>query len=138
MKAQNIRKKVNVKNKYNLTMSDVKKLKVNNEMRYKLKGPMFWRNEGIKAWCISKSFGSKKDIEFCTNNDFWIGIYDIDAPVKVKFRVTCSSYGGMRGYNFKNFFDYSEIENELDLQTQEGLLETINFLIDEKILIIEK
>jgi hypothetical protein len=42
----------------------------------------------------------------------------------------------MCNYKFKNFFDYNEIENELDLEIQEKLLTKINYLIDEKILIL--
>lgn len=43
----------------------------------------------------------------------------------------------MCGYNFKKFYDEKEIENEIDLQTQEKLLDTINHLIDEGILVME-
>jgi hypothetical protein len=37
---------------------------------------------------------------------------------------------------FKKFFDFSEIENEYDLQIQEKFLAKINYLIDEGILVV--
>ena len=40
----------------------------------------------------------------------------------------------MCNYNFNKFFDYYEIENEVDLELQEKLLERINWLIDEGII----
>lgn len=43
----------------------------------------------------------------------------------------------MCNYNFKQFFDYSEIENEVDLELQEKLLERINWLIDEGVIKID-
>lgn len=38
------------------------------------------------------------------------------------------------GYNFKEFFNYREIETEKDLETQETLLQYVNQLLDEGIL----
>ncbi len=43
----------------------------------------------------------------------------------------------MCSYNFEKFFDYAEIENEVDLELQEKLLERINWLINEGIIRIE-
>ena len=40
----------------------------------------------------------------------------------------------MCSYDFKKFFDYSEIEIEADLELQEKLLSRINWLIDEGII----
>lgn len=126
-------RKPKVKNKYNLTFSDIKKLKIKD--RSKLKEPLFWRNNVVKAWCISDTtIKNSKDSRFGTYNDYWIGIFDEDSTRKQKLVVKCSTYGGMASYNFKKFFDYSEIENEMDLEIQEKLLDKINFLIDEKIL----
>ncbi|MDM0660059.1 hypothetical protein QTH47_13115 [Clostridium perfringens] len=55
----------------------------------------------------------------------------------MKFRVKVDSHGGMCSYNFKNFFDYKEIECDMDLEIQEKLLETVNQLIDIGILVKE-
>ena len=40
----------------------------------------------------------------------------------------------MFDYKFKKFYNFSKIENELDLQIQELFLKKINYLIDNKIL----
>ena len=40
-------------------------------------------------------------------------------------------------YKFDKFYQEKDIENELDLKTQEGLLGTVNYLIDEGILVME-
>jgi len=126
-------KKTNVKNKYSLKPSDINKLIILD--RSKIKEPLFWRNDIIGAWCISKSIGNSKDRQFCTDNSVWIGVYDEDAKsYKNKVRYNCTSYGGMCSYNFKKFFDSKDIENEYDLKSQEFLLETINTLLDLKIL----
>lgn len=125
-----------VKNKYDLTISKVKKLKVLD--RSKIKEPLFWRNEVINAWCISENAGTEEDVAYGTDNEYWIGIYDLNAKnYGGKFRFTFSSYGGMCGYNFKRFFDPSEIENDVDLEIQEKFLRKINKLIDMGILGME-
>lgn len=127
-------RKPKIINKYNLKFSDIKNLKILD--RGRICEPLFWRNNVVNAWCISETTAkTEADSRYGTYNDYWIGIYDEDAPsYKGKIRVSCSAYGGMCDYNFKNFFDYSEIENELDLEIQEKLLDKANFLIDNKIL----
>jgi len=127
----------NVENKYNLKPSDISKLKILD--RSKIKEPLFWRNDVIDAWCITKTIGSYDDHRFCDDNSMWIGIYDETAKSYAgRIRSYCTSYGGMCGYDFNTFFDYTEIENEKDLQTQEALLKYVNQLIDEGILGLPK
>lgn len=122
-----------VENKYNLTMADVKNLRIAD--RSKIRKPLFWRNEGIGAWCISENtIKSDEDSLYGTYNDFWIGIFDEDRPKKTKLSVSLSSYGGMCGYNITGFFNENEIENDMDREIQEKLLSKINMLIDEGIL----
>ena len=71
-------------------------------------------------------------------DSYWIGFYDKDAKSYAgKIRLSCSTMEDMCNYNFKKFFDYTEIDNEVDLELQEKLLERINWLIDEKIIKIE-
>jgi hypothetical protein len=124
-------RKPKVENKYNLFPKDIKNLIVAD--RTKICKPLFWRNPIINAWCISRSIGSDDDRRYGTDNSVWIGIYD--KPYYNKYiHYHCSCWGDMGNYEFKKFFDYSEIENELDLETQESLLETINQLLDEGIL----
>ena len=67
--------------------------------------PLFWRNDVIGAWCI-------------------VG----------KLRVHLTSYGGMCGYKFNQFFREKDIENDNDLLIQEKFLSKINELIDLGIL----
>lgn len=123
-------RKPKVKNKYNLTYADLNRLKVLN--RDKICEPLFWRNNVIDAWCIVKETA---DCSFGNKSSFWLGIYDEDAKAyKGKIRVCFDSYDGMCSYKFKKFFDYQEIENELDLEIQEIFISTINYLLDEKIL----
>lgn len=60
-----MKRKPNVKNKYKLTISKIKKLKVGN--REKICKPLFWRNEVIGAWCISGTTAkNSKDVEYGT------------------------------------------------------------------------
>ena len=121
-------RKPKVKNKYNLKFADIRKLKIND--RDKICEPLFWRNNVVSAWCVSETtIKNHKDSEYGTYNEYWIGIYDND-----KIRVNCSAFGGMAHYKFKKFFDYQEIDNELDLEIQEKLLSKVNELLDEKIL----
>ena len=122
-----------VLNKYNITPKDLRRVKVIN--RTKIQTPPFWRNDVIKAWCLTDTtIKDSRDEVFCTYNSYWIGIYDEDSPHKNKFAYTVSSYGGMCSYVFDKFFDPTEIEHEIDLEIQEKFLATINWLLDEKII----
>lgn len=120
-----------IKNKYHLKPTDINELVVND--RSKIKEPLFWRNDVINAWCISKSIGTDSDRKYCTDNSVWIGIYD-KPYYRHEVHYYCTCWGGMGKYNFKKFFDYKEIETEKDLETQETLLQYINQLLDEGIL----
>lgn len=126
-------RKPTVKNKYNLMPTDIKRLKVLNHDRTH-EFP-FWRNDVVSAWCLSETTcKSAADDMHCTYDSYWIGFYDEDAKNYAgKIRFECTSYGGMCGYIFKEFFDEKEIENEADLEIQEMLLRKLNWLIDEGI-----
>lgn len=128
-----VMRKPTVKNKYHLTISKIKKLRVTD--RSQVCGPLFVRNNVVDAWCIHGSAGTKADRRFGTDNEFWIGIYDEDARAyKGKFRFDFSTYGGMCGYKFERFFQPQDIECENDLLIQERFLAKINELIDLGIL----
>lgn len=115
-------------NKYNLTISKIKKLRVIN--REKVGKPMFERNDIIKAWCILEEVG-----EQCEETSYWIGIYDEDAPSYAgKFRFSFDVYGGIRGWDFTKFFQSDDVENNDDLEIQNRFLKKINYLIDNDIL----
>lgn len=71
------------------------------------------------------------DRMFGTDNEYWIGIYDLNAKAYAgKFRVHLSSCGGMCGYTFNKFYQQKDIDNEQDLEIQEKFLSKINELID--------
>lgn len=128
-------RKPTVKNKHNLTTKQLRSFVVGD--RSKVCSPLFWRNDNIKAWCISGDTAkTSKDYEFCTYDAFWLGIYDDDADAyKGKFRFEFSTCGGMCGYKFDKFYNEKDIEYEDDLRIQELFLEKINYLIDEGILV---
>ena len=124
-------RKPRVENKYNLKPKDIQKAIILDYDRLKQKP--FWRNNVVNAWCLSG--GTGKGFYGGHVNSYWIGFYDSDAKAYAgKIRLKCNSYEDMCSYNFTKFFDYSEIEFEIDLELQEKLLETINWLIDEKII----
>lgn len=132
MMAYKMRKPL-VKNQHNLTIKKLKKYVVVD--RRWVNSAFFWRNDVIGAWCISGSAGTPADERFGTNNEFWIGIYDEDAKAYAgKFRFYFTSYGGMCGYEFNQFFDEKDITCENDLRVQEMFLEKINMLINSGII----
>ncbi len=118
-----------IPNIYNLTVPMIRQLQVD---RSKVGEPWFWRNNVISAWCLSGSTAKcAADDEFGTTDEYWLGVYDEDAKAYAgKIRVTFSAYGGMCGYNFKEFYNPKDIENELDLEIQEKFLKVMNDLIE--------
>lgn len=127
-------RKPKIENKYNLKPKDIQRATILDFER--LKQSPFWRNDVIGAWCLSG--GSGKGFYGGYINTYWIGFYDNDAKHYAgRIRLDCGSYEDMCGYEFKNFFDYTEIDTEIDLVLQEKLLDRINWLIDEKIIEIK-
>ncbi len=128
-------RKSKVENKYNLKPKDIQKAIVLDYER--LHQPPFWRNNVVQAWCLSEGVG--KGYYGDSIDSYWIGFYDKDAKSYAgKIRLSCKAMEDMCHYNFKKFFDYSEIENETDLELQEKLLSRVNWLIDEGIIEIPK
>ncbi len=128
-------RKPKVENKYNLKPKDIQKAIVLDYER--LHKPPFWRNNIVQAWCLSEGVG--KGYYGDSIDSYWIGFYDKDAKSYAgKIRLSCNAMEDMCHYNFKKFFDISEIENETDLELQEKLLSRINWLIDEGIVEIPK
>lgn len=126
-------RKPRVENKYNLKPKDIQKAVILDYDR--LHKPPFWRNNVVQAWCLSG--GSGKGFYEDWINSYWIGFYDKEAKAYAgKIKLSCSAMEDMCNYNFKKFFDYSEIDNETDLELQEKLLERINWMIDEGIIAI--
>ena len=118
-----------VENRYNLTYSDIQRLKVRN--RELIKEPLFYWNDQISAWCISEVSDTK-----WREDTFWIGIYAKDAPeYPGEFHFHFTSYAGMTGYVFEHFYNPEEIETKYDLMIQEKFLAKINHLLDMGILV---
>lgn len=118
-----------VENKYHLTPYSIQQLGVHRE---KVGEPLFWRNEQIKAWCVSGSTAKNEmDEDFGTYNDFWLGIYDDE---NIGIRLNFLSYGGMCKYTFEQFFNADSITCPIDLEVQEMCLAKVNELIDNGIL----
>ena len=126
-------RKPKVDNKYNLTMTKIRKLKIAD--RGQIGKPLFWRNDVIGAWCIVGAAGSDMDVRFGTDNEFWIGIYDDNAKAYAgKLLVNLTYYLGICGYEFNQFFREKDIKDDNDLLIQEKFLSKINELIDLGIL----
>lgn len=128
-------RKPKVENKYNLKPKDIQRAEILD--RERLTQKPFWRNDVIGAWCLSG--GTGKGYYGGHIDSYWIGFYDEDSKAYAgKIRLSCSACEDMCSYNFKEFFNFREIETIADLELQEKLLERINWLIDEKIVTISK
>lgn len=89
----------------------------------------FWRNDVVKAWCLSGAVGSDMDFEFGCDSSYWLGIYDNG---KIDFHM--DTYGGMCSYHPENFLDAKSIENKNDRDVQVAAINAINQLIDDGVL----
>ena len=121
-----------VKNKYDLSTRDIRNLRIGR--RDLINPNLFWWNSLISAWFITGNDNSKNVNS--NHNEFWITIYDINAPRhagKFTFNVTRSN--GVHQYFFDEFYNPDDIESENDLVIQEKFLNAINQLIDMGILV---
>lgn len=110
-----------MKNPHKLTLSEIKKLKVNKNNLLENK-ELFWINCNYpNDFCISGSCGNGY-------NSFFIRI----SESKIE-SISFSSYFDMTNFKFESFFD--DENNKDDDLIQEMFLEQINKLIDVKILI---
>ena len=126
-------RKPRIPNKYDLTPAKIRKLKYD---RSKIGEPVFWRNNVINAWCITRDTAKDgNDYTFGTYDSFWLGIYDDNAKSYAgKLRIDFDSWGGMMSYNFDTFYDELQIDNMMDLEIQEKALEILNQLIVDGVL----
>ena len=118
-------RKPRIENKYNLKPKDIENAEVLD--RGRLKEEPFWRNDVVKAWCLSEWVGDEEDRMFNSENEYTICFYDSG---EIKLFCTCM---GLFTYNFKTFFDPGKMESINDLILQEKLLNRLNWLIDERI-----
>ena len=120
-----------VPNKYNIKPEDIKKLKVLDWDRLK---KHTWYNEGMREagewYCCLK--GSNGGGVFCDDDEdmFWIGFNKKNGEVDYWF----TSYGGMCGYTFDEFYKADEIENKWDMNVQVNAMRYLNMLLDEGII----
>ena len=114
-------------NKYNLTLKNIKKLKIVDWEKLK---KHTWYNEAMKKtgnwWCHLEGCNLKGQYDDFT--EFWIGFNEKNNKIDCHF----STYEGMCSYTFDEF--YKETENKSDLQAQVNAIKYINMLIDEDIL----
>ena len=133
-----------VENKYELDAKKIYSLKVGKLDSLEKYG--FWRNEVLGAWCCIVKLG---DTDRFHDNTFWIGIYDKEVnrlnfeykeskfhKKKTRINFKFYVYGECIEQYITKFYRPKDIKNELDLVIQEKFLETMNKLIDNKILYI--
>lgn len=121
-------------NIHKLTLKNIKKLLVNRDLVNKDSG--FWRNNVVKAWCISGQCGVDS-YPICDATEYWLGVYDKpkkDGSVKIEVHFDC--FSGMCSYTFDNFFDPAEIETEDDYKIQTMFIKRMNDLIDKGVFIV--
>lgn len=115
-------------NKYNLTIKNIKKLKILDWDRLK---KLTWHNKAMSKsgswWCHLEGC-NPKGTKYDDFNEFWIGFREEDNKVDCHF----SAYEGMCSYNFDKF--YEGTENKCDLQVQVNAIRFLNQLIDDEIL----
>lgn len=116
---------INDINVYGLTRKNIPTLIVNRALVNKDHG--FWRNDVVKAWCISAEQGPYFDCD-----EYWLGVYDEDASAYAG-KICCefSSHGGMCDYKFNKFFQKEDIKNDMDYLIQYKFIDAMNRLIAE-------
>ena len=112
-------------NKYNLKPTDIKKAIVISPER--LKAKPFWRNDVVKAWCLSE--GAGRGFGGSWIDSYWIGFKD---DGKIDFHMNC--WEDMANYNIKEFFKPSDIECRSDFDIQLKYVKMLNWLIEENII----
>jgi len=118
-------------NKYNLTVKSIKKLKILDWDRLKKKT---WHNKAMLTgnwWCHLEGCNLLGDYD--DEDEFWIGFNEDNDKIDCSF----SSYGGMCGYEFENFYNFNDIENKYDMNVQANAIKWLNQMIDDGILGVE-
>lgn len=112
-------------NKYNLVPEDINNLKVVDWNRLK---DYTWLNTAISPSCWCHTEVSEDEMD-----EFWIGFY---SPSKIAYHF--SSYEGMCGYEFEEFYSNESIECKYDLEIQSKCLKYLNTLLDNKIVSLNR
>lgn len=120
-------------NKYDLTPSSIKELKIKDWDKLKTKT---WKNEAMKNtgtwWCRLIGCNDRREgkSKFDDEDEFWIGFREEDDTIDCQF----TSAGGMCGYVFDKFYQLADIENKYDMNVQVNTIAWLNDMIDEGIL----
>ena len=120
-------------NKYNLTPNSIKELVIKDWDKLKTKT---WKNDAMKKtgtwWCrlIGCNDRRKGKSKFDDEDEFWIGFREEDNKINCYF----TSFGGMCGYEFDEFYKAKDIENDYDMNVQVNTIAWLNELLDEGIL----
>lgn len=116
-----------VENKYHLTVSRIRALRVKDRSRL---GEAGLRREGA-CWWIYECAGERDDYLYDTYDTFRLSVYDDDAPEhggEVQFAFW--TYAGISKYEFENFFEPETCGSVAHLEIQEKFLKLVNRLID--------
>lgn len=121
-----------VPNKYNLRPADINRLVVKDWDTIKKK---CWLNKAKARdgeWYCHLEGCHTPGKPYNEEDEFWIG-FCTDGRVGYHF----TSYEGMCGYNFNNFYDMAEIENKFDFQVQVNAMRWLNELLDSGVVEIK-
>lgn len=123
-------RKPRVKNYYNLSVADVKRLRVGD--RSGIDKSRLKRDADAEAWFASEE---SRTAEGGCAYRYWLRIYDEGArEYSGKFRF---SFAGPEGGRlvFKKFYNPRELADEAELEVQERFLDCLNQLIDDGVLV---
>ena len=94
--------------------------------------PLFTYNEKKHVWYICESTAPAGTEGY---NDYWLGIYDEDAPNHAgNLLIYMHGFGGSCVYCIETFFNQKDIDSEGALRAQELLLHKLNELIRDGVL----
>ena len=95
--------------------------------KYKL-----WENNPMNPTHIwhYKTFGTKEDVYFGTENSFWCGFNTKNCEL----RIECSSFGGMCGFEFTREHLENPDLSKIDRDCMEYYFNFIDELLKEKII----
>ena len=120
-------------NKYNLTPKSIKELVIKDWDKLKTKT---WKNDAMKKtgtwWCRLIGCNDRRNPgnKYYGEDEFWIGFREEDNKIDCMF----SSFCGMCGYEFDEFYKAETIENDYDMNVQVNAIAFLNELLDEGIL----
>ena len=114
-----------VENPYSLTISIIRKLRVNDRSR--LTKPLYKRSAKTQSWVYTEKVGrGDKSVSF------WLRFYDTDANAYAgKFRFGFTQGKAGEPYTFNKFYREKDLLSENHLLAQELFLQKVRSLIDE-------